>query len=220
MYPHLAIGRNSGFSLACVRGYDSTFSIFPDKAGTLGFYTFISPNISGEILGGNSGVPGGSITPGGSSDFDPFWNVSFEKEYDGILGMELPEAPDFSYLLDIDFTEIWLLPEKVVQCFIDVLQWITDSFNIFIETYGGPIQKIFILCGLVLDYFPNGFKFLFILSLTCILCMKMLQFVEISAFQFNSLSSRLEHSRGSNRDMSINEKQNKDKKKKRKSGDE
>jgi len=153
VYPYLRYNMGnsaSGISLLNWFGNNTTFSIFPDNSNTLGFYTYVSPNISDEVLNnGNSGEVGGNIFDniggGGSLGPDIFFDGEFFTELNNseVFDLDLPPYPDASGIFNVDFSDIWLIPERIIEYLILVIDWISTSFEIFVDKIGGPIYNRF-----------------------------------------------------------------------------
>lgn len=205
------------FHLEYFYGQSTTFSIFPNESGSLGFYTYVSPDIFEIVIGeGGSDIGSGSNGSGGSGPDIWFDDSSFftELNQSEVFDLGLPPYPDASGIFDVDISDIWLIPERIVEYLIVVIDWVATSFEIFIDKVGGPIEKFFLIMRVIFEKMPEVLRFAFILVIFTLLGLRLLQY---SSTSINMVSGTVSSSYSR---ISRNKRKNKTKEKNKKGGDD
>lgn len=216
VYPYLNYNMGVNYFRLNMYGNNAVLSLFPSSSGSLGFYSYVSPNIVDEVLGkGNTGESGGDIG-GGPTGPDIFFDGDFFTELNNseVFDLDLPPYPDASGIFDIDIADIWLIPERIVEYLILVIDWISSSFEIFINKVGGPIEKFFLIMKIIFENMPDIFRIGFILLIFTLLGLRLLQYGSSS---INMVSGTVSSSYSR---ISRNKRKNKTKEKNKKGGDD
>lgn len=216
VYPYLNYNMGINYFRLNMYGNNAVLSLFPSSSGSLGFYSYVSPNIVDEVLGkGNTGESGGDIG-GGSTGPDIFFDGDFFTELNNseVFDLDLPPYPDASGIFDIDIADIWLIPERIVEYLILVIDWVATSFEIFIDKVGGPIEKFFLIMRVIFEKMPEVLRFAFILVIFTLLGLRLLQY---SSTSMNMVSGTVSSSYSR---ISRNKRKNKTKEKNKKGGDD
>lgn len=192
-YPYITFAQvfyGYAFPLSFVHGNRAAFSLFRDS-NNMGFYTYVSPDINENVLiGGNSGNPLLPPSGGGSGGSDDdFWKDTdkLQVDYDGILKMELPDAPTFD-IDRVDFSNILELPDTFIIFLIDCIDWFTLAFDEFINTYMSPVSIFFKMIALIFAYIPDFLKFLFLFVILSSLMLKVLQYSTASVSTIDTMT--------------------------------
>ena len=174
-------------------------SMYPTTLNMVGFYTYLSADLNDVVILGGSiagddyiNIPG--IGGDGTVDPDDLWDIEpeWEQLWSTIFPGTLPETPDFSSIFDVvnQMSDILSLPELILLYFIEVIDWIAVSFEIYIDAIGGPLSKVFTFVGMLFDGIPWPFKFTFILSFFIALFLKFLSYASASSsLVFSSIGS-------------------------------
>ena len=205
------------FYLYTFYGQSTTFSVFPGTSGSLGFYTYVSPDIFEIVIGeGGSDIGSGSNGSGGSGPDIWFDDSSFftELNQSEVFDLGLPPYPDASGIFDVDISDIWLIPERIVEYLIVVIDWVATSFEIFIDKVGGPIEKFFLIMRVIFEKMPEVLRFAFILVIFTLLGLRLLQY---SSTSINMVSGTVSSSYSR---ISRNKRKSKTKEKNKKGGDD
>ena len=187
VYPYLNYSMGISQFRLNMYGNSVAFSIFPSNSGSLGFYTYVSPNISDEVLNnGNSGEVGGNIFDniggGGGfpsdTDWEKMWEFTIDYdsfESDAFKGYERSPYPDlpFATLGDIN---LFTLPDDILTNMTQCIQWFGDELTRFTEYVGGPVAKVTTMMKMMFENAPDFLGTLFLLFFFFFVIMKIMQF--------------------------------------------
>lgn len=201
-FPAINVGSSSsnGYTLPSlsnvVFGTNCVVSCYSTETQGVGFYYYISPeNIPNIIENSNSssGVPGGSgdgsgSTPGTNLDEWEF-TIDLDDWKPDFLDMDLPDYPDFTGILNVEFSEIWEIPERIAEYVYLLTDWILNAVTVFFEKYGGSVIKVFTIMNIIFEYQPDVFRFIFIISIFFLFVFKALQY---SSASMGALSGTVE----------------------------
>lgn len=189
-------------------GYSSVMSILPDTQ-SLGYYTYVSPNISESVLTNGSSSPitnpnGTHGTPGVNPD-DWDFTVDLDSVRPELWEFEMTEYPDFSEIFEIEVVDIWQIPENFVAYLLAITTWTTENLANFCSKYAEPVYKVFLVGSETFELLPDWFTFLIILSIVILLGLKILQY-SVSSMDIlsDSVESTVHYGAVSGNRMAVN----------------
>ena len=173
--------------LNCIYGNSVTLSMFPKNANTLGFYTYVSPNIVSEVLDkGNTGTVGGNIFDniggGGGfpsdTDWEKMWEFTIDYdsfESDAFKGYERSPYPDLPFTT-LEGINLFTLPDDCATYMVQCVQWFGDELVSFTEYVGGPVAKVAAMMKMMFENAPDFLGTMFLLFFFFLVVMKIMQF--------------------------------------------